>query len=166
MIKKIKENDLCDRLDNSGFSLVELIIVIAIMAILIGIVGSRVLPYIAQAREAKDQQILSGWVTSATAAYATDAADLDDDSYDIVITSNSVTVGGTNGALLEKDFIEMSGVHASSPFDMFSSKLYQEITKITFTVSTESSGGRNAVCICDIRGLTSGTISTSELVAR
>lgn len=166
MKKKNKEIDLCDRLDESGFSLVELIIVIAIMAILIGIVGSRVLPYIAQAREAKDQQILSGWVTSATSAYATNAADLDDDSYDIVITNNSVSVGGTNASLLEKDFVEMSGINVSAPFDLFSSKLYQEITKITFTVSTEASGGRNAVCICDIRGLTSGTICTTELVAR
>lgn len=76
--------------DSRGFSLVELIIVIAIMAILIGIVGSRVLPYIAKAKETKDQQILSGWVTSATTAYATNAADLSDDSYDIVITDISV----------------------------------------------------------------------------
>ena len=34
------------KLDNKGFSLIELIIVIAIMAILIGIVGTQVVPYI------------------------------------------------------------------------------------------------------------------------
>ena len=32
--------------DNKGFSLVELIIVIAIMAILVGVVGTQVVPYL------------------------------------------------------------------------------------------------------------------------
>lgn len=39
---------------NKGFSLVELIIVIAIMAILIGIVGSQAIPYLEKSRESKD----------------------------------------------------------------------------------------------------------------
>ena len=43
--------------DNNGFSLVELIIVIAIMAILVGIVGTQVIPYINKSREAKDGHI-------------------------------------------------------------------------------------------------------------
>ena len=36
--------------DNKGFSLVELIIVIAIMAILVGVVGTQVIPYIEKSR--------------------------------------------------------------------------------------------------------------------
>ncbi|MEG2774859.1 MAG: type II secretion system protein [Acetivibrio sp.] len=39
---------------NKGFSLVELIIVIAIMAILVGVIGSQAIPYLEKARESKD----------------------------------------------------------------------------------------------------------------
>lgn len=41
------------KINNKGFSLVELIIVIAIMAILVGIVGTQVLPYIDKAKKRK-----------------------------------------------------------------------------------------------------------------
>jgi len=61
------------KLDNKGFSLIELIIVIAIMAILIGIVGTQVVPYIEKSKQAKDQQVLSGYLTSATTAFASNA---------------------------------------------------------------------------------------------
>lgn len=61
------------KLDNKGFSLIELIIVIAIMAILIGIVGTQVVPYIEKSKQAKDQQVLSGYLTAATTAFASNA---------------------------------------------------------------------------------------------
>ncbi len=152
--------------DEKGFSLVELIIVIAIMAILVGIVGSQVLPYLNKSREAKDQQILSAWVTAATSSYASNATDLTDESYDIVIDSGSVDVTGTNALRLKSDFISFSGVNTTAPLSVFSSNLYREISKITLTVSTEVSGGKNTVCICNIEGLVSGSISTTELVAQ
>lgn len=62
--------------DNNGFSLVELIIVIAIMAILVGIVGTQVIPYINKSREAKDGQIVSSYSTAAVTAYSSNAAKL------------------------------------------------------------------------------------------
>ena len=152
--------------DEKGFSLVELIIVIAIMAILVGIVGSQVLPYLNKSREAKDQQILSAWVTAATSSYASNATELIDESYDIVIDSSDVVVDGTNGTRLKNDFVGFSGVDVSSPLSCFSSKLYSEIDRITFTVSTETNGEKNTVCICKIEGVTSGSIYTSELVSQ
>ena len=57
------------KINNKGFSLVEMIIVIAIMAILVGIVGTQVLPYIDKAQKAKDIQIVSGYCTDATTAF-------------------------------------------------------------------------------------------------
>ena len=54
--------------DNKGFSLVELIIVIAIMAILVGVVGTQVVPYLNKSKVAKDQQLLSAYATAAVSA--------------------------------------------------------------------------------------------------
>lgn len=42
--------------EREGFSLIELIIVIAIMAILIGVVALAVIPYLEKSRVGKDQQ--------------------------------------------------------------------------------------------------------------
>ena len=63
-LAKLQEND------KKGFSLVELIIVMAIMAILVGIVASQVLPYMEKSRQSKDQQILSSLCTDITSAIA------------------------------------------------------------------------------------------------
>ena len=62
--------------DNKGFSLVELIIVIAIMAILVGVVGTQVVPYLNKSKVAKDQQLLSAFATAAVSAYSMKAGDL------------------------------------------------------------------------------------------
>ncbi|MDQ9827142.1 type II secretion system protein, partial [Acinetobacter sp. 163] len=59
--------------DNKGFSLVELIIVIAIMAILVGIVGTQVVPYLSKSKVAKDQQVLNSVNTAAVTAYSENA---------------------------------------------------------------------------------------------
>lgn len=61
-LKKLQENE------KKGFSLVELIIVMAIMAILVGIVASQVLPYMEKSRQSKDQQVLSSILTDVTSA--------------------------------------------------------------------------------------------------
>lgn len=63
-LAKLQEND------KKGFSLVELIIVMAIMAILVGIVASQVLPYMEKSRQSKDQQVLSGYCTDLVSAIA------------------------------------------------------------------------------------------------
>lgn len=55
---------------NEGFSLVELIIVIAIMAILVGVVALAVIPYLEKSRESKDLQALDTIASAATTAIA------------------------------------------------------------------------------------------------
>lgn len=50
--------------DNKGFSLIELIVVIAIMAILVGVMAPNVMKYIDKAREANDNQTLQAIYTA------------------------------------------------------------------------------------------------------
>lgn len=66
-LARLQEND------KKGFSLVELIIVMAIMAILVGIVASQVIPYMEKSRQSKDQQQLSSIQSSLVSAIAQDS---------------------------------------------------------------------------------------------
>ena len=61
-LAKLRENE------EKGFSLVELIIVMAIMAILVGVVASQVIPYMEKSRQSKDQQQLSSLCTDIVSA--------------------------------------------------------------------------------------------------
>ena len=69
-LAKLQEND------KKGFSLVELIIVMAIMAILVGVVASQVLPYMEKSRQSKDQQQLSSLATNVVSAVAQSGKDI------------------------------------------------------------------------------------------
>ena len=155
--------------DNKGFSLVELIIVIAIMAILVGIVGSQVLPYLNKSREAKDQQILSGWVTAALSAYSANAAVCTDTSYTVTIGVTTGTAGSasvTGGATaansaLQNSFNELAACSGTS----FASNLYKSITSVGILVTPAPSDGL-VVKVTSLVGPTAGSIATAELVAK
>lgn len=71
-MKKAIKNYLTQLRENEekGFSLVELIIVMAIMAILVGVVASQVIPYMEKSRQSKDQQHLSEIATAMVNAIA------------------------------------------------------------------------------------------------
>jgi prepilin-type N-terminal cleavage/methylation domain-containing protein len=70
-LTKLQEND------KKGFSLVELIIVMAIMAILVGVVASQVIPYMEKSRQSKDQQQLSEICTALVSAIAQSPVEVD-----------------------------------------------------------------------------------------
>lgn len=111
------------RLNNKGFSLVELIIVIAIMAILVGIVGTQVLPYIDKAKEAKDIQIVTGYCTDATTAFVSCTDQLDSTkTYTITATKSASgwTVDaeddtGVSSTILKDAFVEMNEITTKAP---------------------------------------------------
>lgn len=123
--------------NNQGFSLVELIIVIAIMAILVGIVGTQVLPYIDKARKAKDIQIVSGYCTDATTAFVSCTDQLNEgNTYTIIIaktgTGWSVDAKDNNGTsvtVLKNAFVELNGLDTGIP--NFQSKEGKKISKIS-----------------------------------
>lgn len=138
MLQNMKAKN--EKKDNNGFSLVELIIVIAIMAILVGIVGTQVLPYIDKSRHAKDVQVLSGLCTDATAAYSSAASELTESTYTITINETGVTVSGgsdTAGATKLKDaFAEYNGVTKVKDLKL-ESKEGKKVTTITITCKDE-----------------------------
>ena len=133
MKRRITKNE---KKDNKGFSLVELIIVIAIMAILVGIVGTQVIPYIDKSRNAKDVQKLSGLCTDAMTAYSSNAATLDATSVYTIEIGDSVDVkkGGAadTDTTLKDAFEELNGIKKVSDLKL-ESKAGKDVTKVTIT---------------------------------
>lgn len=125
------------KLDNKGFSLIELIIVIAIMAILIGIVGSQVVPYIEKSKQAKDQQVISSLLTSATTAYSSNAEVADKAG------ATSFTIGAAltgDAKAISDEFYELSDLGDSGQLaklkGKMTSKAADKITSITIARDT------------------------------
>lgn len=120
------------KIDNKGFSLIELIIVIAIMAILIGIVGTQVVPYIEKSKQAKDQQVLSSLLTNATTAFASNAEAYDSASAQSFAIGASLT--GTEKKVSD-EFYSLAGLTEASALndlkDKMSSKAGDNISTIT-----------------------------------
>ena len=129
------------KLNNKGFSLVELIIVIAIMAILVGVVGTQVIPYLENSRKAKDLQILSAWNTAAVSAYSTEAGNLDStETYKIEVSYGKIeeTSGKAGGAKLEKTFKDLTDLTGKTSYDFkanMSSKSGKAISKVEITIN-------------------------------
>ncbi len=122
--------------NNRGFSLVELVIVIAIMAVLVGIAGTQVIPYIDKARKAKDIQIVNGYCTDAATAFVS-CTDQLDVSKSYTIAMEKVSTGwtievkdsdGTDSTLLKNAFVELNGLDTDYP--KFESKEGRKINKI------------------------------------
>ncbi len=131
------------KLNNKGFSLVELIIVIAIMAILVGVVGTQVIPYLENSRKAKDNQIFSAWNTAAVSAYSTEAGNLDAlKTYTITVSKDdNVNVTNEKGhESLARTFLELTDLEkdGSSKYNFAtecSSKAGKDVTKVEITVN-------------------------------
>lgn len=117
--------------DNKGFSLVELIIVIAIMAILVGIVGTQVVPYIEKSKEAKDLQIISSYSTAGMTAYSANAKDITAGAT-YTVDVYSATVPAANS--VEEKLLNEVKTLTSTSCPTFASKKYKDanIIKITF----------------------------------
>lgn len=153
------------KMNNKGFSLVELIIVIAIMAILVGIVGSQVVPYLEKSRKSKDIQILSAWCTDAMSSYSSNAATLEADKvYEITITDTAVTAtGGDNTDKLVAGFCELNGLTASGGSAganfKWESKAGKAITKVTIQCCDPSS---KAATDAGLKNIITVQVTTSD----
>ena len=141
-MKKYFEN--LKKNENKGFSLVELIIVMAIMAILVGIVASQVIPYMEKSRQAKDQQVLSAVLTDVESAVAQSGE---------ACTGQGTTLdhlADVTNSQAEKEFLELRS--ASSIGDVYSkiqgqfgSKLYKTTNSKTIWVQVHTDTGKISV---------------------
>lgn len=83
--------------NNKGFSLVELIVVIAIMAVLVGVLAPQLIKYVEKSREATDIQNADSIATTVKAYYA-DVEDAKDVEVQLSKGAVTVKVGGTADA--------------------------------------------------------------------
>lgn len=82
--------------NNKGFSLVELIVVIAIMAVLVGVLAPQLIKYVEKSREATDIQNCDSIATALKTYYS----DKEDVTGTVVVTvtksSTTMKIGGTD----------------------------------------------------------------------
>lgn len=122
------------KLGNKGFSLVELIVVIAIMAVLVGVLAPTLIKNIEKSRESKDAQNCEQLKSSVEIALQNETAY----SENVVTGGNDIVTIGTNGkatindkstAVGSKAFTnELNGQIDTTKFEL-TSKKYKEAAK-------------------------------------
>lgn len=99
--------------NNKGFSLVELIVVIAIMAVLVGVLAPQFLKFVERGRKSTDVQNVSSIVT-ALQTYAADpmvdTAKALGNGATITITDSSVAVSSTNATNNANEALTAAGI--------------------------------------------------------
>lgn len=118
--------------NNKGFSLVELIIVIAIMAILVGVLAPQFMKYLESSRQSTDIDSIAAYKT------AVETTVIDSAAGDGSITSGSITV--TTGSTIKSDLnLESLGLGAADATANLKSKTWPTVT-YTFAFNATKKG--------------------------
>lgn len=107
--------------NNKGFSLVELIIVIAIMAVLIGVLAPQYLKYVEKSRISSDETAISGVREAMVTSLS------DEDVYGTISGDEvTVTIDGSNGTITSTNDKLASAVQViCKDMSAFGSKTYK-----------------------------------------
>ena len=147
--------------EREGFSLIELIIVIAIMAILIGVVALAVIPYLERSREGKDRQTVDTVYSAFSSTIALHQIEKPSSDIKLVITDSGFD--NSSGAAFDANFqsamAEAMGT-TSTAADIKAAvidKLGSEIAKATKATDSDLSAtagqsGYAVVCVLKSSG--------------
>ena len=128
--------------DNKGFSLVELIIVVAIMAILVGLLAPQYIKYVEKSRKSSDASNLSEMV-NALQVYAADAeSSIPAGTYTITISSTGTNItGDTSDKKIENAIAETAPDFKSTKLKSSKWKDGKESEPISASIVVDSNGG-------------------------
>lgn len=79
--------------NNKGFSLVELIVVIAIMAVLVGVLAPQLIKYVEKSREATDIQTCDNIATALKTYYADEEVSANDTTVTVTLSKTELGTG-------------------------------------------------------------------------
>ena len=134
------------RKNNKGFTLVELIIVIAIIAILTAVAAPQYIKYVDKARWSKDQNIAASVLTTVEAAAIDYNSDEDPDNdikgtaadAPVTVTFNATGIHAAEGSSLETALEDAFG--DLSKVVVTNTHQYQEDDSTTYTVEVDTTG--------------------------
>lgn len=119
--------------NNKGFSLIELIIAIAILIILTGMLAPQFMKYIEKSRVAKDMQTLDTVYTAVQGAIA------DEEAYKDL--SKKMASGASLADLAKKEGLALTTLMPESPTDPFSKELYALLGKDAAAINNSFQSG-------------------------
>ena len=124
------------KMNNKGFSLVELIVVIAIMAVLIGVLAPQFLRYVEQSRLQKDNQAIAEIANACKIAMADETINtaVGTTGYTITITGGTAYTFDTTKAL-ENELSKSIGTTVNLTSNTYSGDSIQITTVVTGTGS-------------------------------
>lgn len=99
--------------DNKGFSLVELIIVVAIMAILVGLLAPQYIKYVEKSRKSADATNMDTVVNAVQVQAADGESDIPAADYTITINADGINAGDL-GQYIEKNVADYNNIKLKS----------------------------------------------------
>lgn len=152
-MNKLKEK----KLNNKGFSLVELIIVIAIMAVLIGVLAPQYLKYVERSRNSTDQDNATA-IASALQVWASETDYGTKKPY--VAGTGVVTVSSTGGSVTkENNTSAVADALSNAGLTISSTKCQSKTKWVSYTVTVTIDSDGTATTAIQYLDATGGTVT-------
>lgn len=123
--------------ENKGFSLIELIIVVAIMAVLVGVLAPNLLRYIESSREGTDITAMNQVASAFKTAVATAEGVSDGDTLTVTVVGGTATPESTGNPDITNSVISTVG----ATFKLAAAKNQDVVLTFTYHTSVNSSTG-------------------------